>query len=248
MTTALEAVTATHPIINRAISAFMLDEATIERGKAFGIHPRAYYFGGRGGVLGDVDADVVTAAFGLWHPGMVRRFWEEAIGTSTAAALADDYAALLGAWGRDRLGDGDGLERLAELAERVAAAADPAGLALFAGWRALPLPDDPLARVAQLLMVLREHRGGLYIAAVLSQGLTPLETILTAGGADHARFHGWREELPEIDEDRCRAAREKAEQITDTLDTHPYETLPETDLDEFVTLIQRVKTSLRAAP
>ena len=39
----------------------------------------AWYMAGRGGVLGDVDADVVYAGFGFFGPDLIRKMWEAGI-------------------------------------------------------------------------------------------------------------------------------------------------------------------------
>ena len=52
------------------------------------------------------------------------------------------------------------MPELVALVERVVDSAEAAALPLFAGWRALPRPDDAAGRLGLLLNVLREHRGG----------------------------------------------------------------------------------------
>ena len=58
----------------------------------------------------------------------------------------------------------------AALVGRVSDAAPVAGAPLFAGWRALPEPDDPRALALHRLNGLRELRGALHGAAVLTVG------------------------------------------------------------------------------
>ncbi|WP_067835896.1 SCO6745 family protein [Nocardia lijiangensis] len=199
---------------------FMFSRETKEFGHSTGIDG---FFGpytrGRGGVLGDVDSDVVTAAFGFFPAHSIRKAWESV--PMPAAKAADGYLAACQDFGRRKLADFDQAERLAQLLEVVVAAADPAGLPLFAGWRALPLPADAPARVAQLAHVLRELRGGLHLLAVRASGLTPLQAVLISGspfndGPGQARRYGWPEPFEEITptiQDRW----QRAEALTDTL-------------------------------
>lgn len=178
--------------------AFMKSRLTRERGTELGVPGWAFYVAGRGGVLGDVDADIVSAAMVFFPTAWVREHWEMARAVLQPTEAAHEYAAACQRWGRDRLAEVKDLARLAELAERVVAAVQPAALPLFAGWRALPLPHDPPARVAQLAMVLREHRGNLHALAVIAHGMSPLEAHVTGPlGAANAEFFGWPPPYPD---------------------------------------------------
>ena len=64
---------ATAPAIHDLPSKFMLDGATYVRGAELGFEGMDFYAAGRGGVLGDVTADVVAAAFVFFEPGLVPR-------------------------------------------------------------------------------------------------------------------------------------------------------------------------------
>jgi len=99
-----------------------------------------------------------------------------------------------------------GAEQWAAIARRLTTEVDATGLALFAGWRAEALPEDLAGRVALLLHVLRELRGGVHIVAVVAVGLTPLEAVVSAGGVGDATRFGWSGPFPEAD-DRRRSGR-----------------------------------------
>lgn len=188
------------PTVGDLGARFMLHAETMEAGKEAG-YPNgfAYYMAGRGGVLGDVDADVVYAAFMFFNPAVVAKMWNAGIAVAGAGSAARSYAESCARWGRARLRDFDAAERLAELAGRVVDGADAAGLSLFAGWRAMPLPDDAPARAYQLIHVLRELRGSVHVAAVAAAGLTGLEAVLVGDGGSEAiaQLHGWPGESPE---------------------------------------------------
>lgn len=209
------------PFIGDLGAKFMLHPETAAAGEAGG-YPSgfAYYAAGRGGVLGDVDADVIHSAFMFFNPALVTKLWNAGVAVAGARAAADSYAAACAQWGRTRLADMDGAARLAELLGKVVNAADSAGLSLFAGWRAMPLPDDPAGRAYQLVHVTRELRGSMHVAATAAAGLTGLEAVLVGdeGGETMARFHGWPDAvLDQTEAPRLRAAWERAEADTSAL-------------------------------
>ena len=55
---------------------FMFSSQAKAFGKDNGLRGRQAYVLGRGSVLGDVDADVVTSAFGFWPADVVREAWD----------------------------------------------------------------------------------------------------------------------------------------------------------------------------
>ena len=79
--------------------------------------------------------------------------------------------------GLSHLDDAGPWNRLGELLGRVVHDAAVVGAPVFAGWRTLPEPEDAKARVAHHMNGLRELRGGLHGAAVLTVGLAPVEAV-----------------------------------------------------------------------
>lgn len=154
-------------------------------------------------MLGDVDADVVSAAFGFFEPGMIRAAWESV-----------------------------------DMPAEKAAAADPAGATLFAGWRALPQATDDPGRALQLIQVLRELRGGLHLIAVR---VTPFQAVLTGGsarnsGPDQAREFGWPEPYPEVVPEWQRRW-DAAEALTDELIAPAFAVLSQDEGHELTDLL-----------
>jgi len=202
-----------------------------------------YYVVGRGGVLGDVEAGVVSSAFGFFAPSLIRKMWEEGVEVEGARAAAARYGAACAQFGRTRMAGFAGANRVAELAERVVAGADDAGLALFAGWRAEPLPSDVEARAYFLLHVLRELRGSVHLVAVIASGLQPMHAVLATGGPSNASRFGWQPPFPEVVADH----KQMAEELTDRLLVHHYASaLSEEELAEFVALCQAAVTHFDA--
>nr|WP_256673825.1 hypothetical protein [Nocardia cyriacigeorgica] len=231
---------AVNPYIQQLGGGFMFSREAKEYAAETGVEE---FFGpytrGRGGVLGDTDADVVTAAFGFFPRHSIRKAWESV--PMPAAKAAERYARVCQEFGRRKLVGFEEAGRLAELLETVAAAADPAGIPLFAGWRAMPLPDDAPARVLQLTHVLRELRGGLHLIAVRASGLTPQQAVPISGspindGPNQARWYGWPEPFEEITDD-VRERWKQAEAVTDTLIDPAFAVLGEADTAELVTLL-----------
>lgn len=213
---ALDNVRSLSSPVNDLGGRWLLHPATMQAGAAAGYaNPFAWYVAGRGGVLGDVDADVVGAAFGFFSPDAVRAMWTEGVAVEGARACADRYTAACAQWGRDHLAGADGLDVLTELGRRWADSVSACGLSLFAGWRAQPEPSDAEGRAALCLHVLRELRGSVHICATTAAGLSPLDALLTdpSGGAARAAMFGWPEPHPDVS--HLADARRVADTATD---------------------------------
>ena len=233
--TPLETAVAMSGPIHDVGGAFMLARPTLKKGPALGF-PKgwSFYFSGRGGVLGDVVPDVIAAAFVFFPVAFVQQQWLLGRAVMEPAKAAEAYAEACRDWGREHLAGVDDLDRLVDLLRRVTAAADVAGAPLFAGWRAMPLPDDAPGAVAQLLQVLREHRGAMHAIAALAVGLEPLEAVIAAEGEAGAQFFNWPEPWPE--REPLLELHAEAEELTDELVAQPYEALSEEEREELVTL------------
>lgn len=241
-----ETAAAARDIVVEFGGAFMTSPEAKAAGKEYGYRGWQLYMTGRAGVLGDVPVEVVEAAVGFFDPGLVRFGWEGGRAVAPLHETVDRYVEVCRAWGRHRLGDLPEVERLGELLEAVGSSADAAGWPLFAGWRALPLPDDGPGRVAQLLQVLREHRGGAHLAAVRVCGLRPLEAVIAGEGPEEARFFGWRGDLPEITDD-VRARRAAAEEATNAQVAPAYAALDDNEQTELLRMLNELAAAARRA-
>lgn len=123
-------------------AAFGHEAAFSDAGRQLGLGRWSFYFGARAGVLGPVDAEVVTAVCGFFSPSLVRPAWESALAAASPAELVAEDVRLCIARARRHLGQLPGIDHLASLISRVVAAADASGRPLFAAWRALPDPAD----------------------------------------------------------------------------------------------------------
>lgn len=244
-TTAAAVVAATGLQVMTIGSTWMMDPATAERGAEVGLPGRTFWAVGRGGVLGDVDADVVAAAYGFIEPTMLRGFWEARPATMAPQEAALHYAGAAAAWGRRVLGSlGEAaLDELAALAASVAAGSLAGVGGLFAGWRAFDassVAGDPAGRATVALHVLREHRGCAHVSAVLAAGLTPIQSIMClpesrGGGVPRAERFGWPAPYPDVAQ--LASARAEAEAITDRIAAPAYEALSPAQRARFAELV-----------
>jgi len=229
-------VVAKDPIGNLG-GAWMSVPAEQEATAAAGLVDWQLYFLGRHGVMGDVDADVVTAAAYVFPAEYLRQEWRAARSKLTPAEGLERYVAVCHGWGRETLADFAAADRLSVLAAKVIDAADVAGLPLFAGWRAVPVPADSAARCAHLMQVLREHRGACHGVALVALGMKPLIAILcNQGGEQNAQEYGWQPPYPVVtaaDQER----RNRVEELTDDLVASAYAGLTVAERGEFVDLL-----------
>jgi len=198
---------------------WMLHPETMQPCRSAGYpHGFAYYVAGRGGVLGDVDADVISAAFGFFEPALVRKMWDAGVAVEGAANAAIRYGAACAQLGRARLAGFTDAPRLSALAAKVADGVDVNGLALFAGWRAQPRPTDAAGQAAFLMHVLRELRGSVHLLAVVATGLGARSAVFVSGGQELADRFGWAGPY----DDLANANKQSSEDLTDEILTRLY--------------------------
>lgn len=235
--TPAEAAEAVAAPVGTLAGLFMLDAATYAKGAELGFGGFDFYFTGRGGVMGDVDADVIVAVLAMFNPEVVRSQWEAGCSVMEPRAAAERFIECGHEWGRAHLPDDVDCGRLAELLEAVVASAPVTAVPLFAAWRAHPRPDDDKARALHLLNLLRELRFGLHAIAVTAEEIPPMEAVLVKGGVPNAQLFGWGEPFP--DAGRARDAWERAERRTTDLISPAFEALDEAERAELVDLVVR---------
>ena len=140
---------------------------------------------------------------------------------------------------------------------------------MYAALRAIPVPDDVVARLFHAASLLREHRGDGHIAALMIEGIGGLEAhVLLAldigmpaerfGRIHHlpaaqlaAVVDGMRDrDLIEADgwlSEQGRAVKQRVEALTDRLAAKPYERPQADELDELVGTLEPLATLLLAA-
>lgn len=198
--------------ISGLAAGFMLDGATYAKGAELGFSGMDFYAAGRAGVLGEFEAQQVSACFGFMEPGTVASWVEQATAVMPPADAAGAFMACAYDWADAHLGDDVDWARAAELLGRVADAAPEDGLPLFAAWRSAPEPTDrsDKARALHRFHVVRELRNEVHVAAVGDAGLAPVEAVLVKS-PQMAGIFGWTD-VPEVgDEHRAKHDRAEAE-------------------------------------
>jgi hypothetical protein len=231
------------------------------------------YFAGRAAPLGtSVPAEVVHALFYSFGPGEVARHipkvWTITTPEAAIAARQEGCTRAL----RRILGDlvaAPGLERTVELLTRAATSAPLEGRPMYAALRALPLPEEPVARLFHAASLLREHRGDGHVAALMAEGIGGLEAhvllaidlgmpattfgrihhlprALLAGLVDGMKARGLVE-----DESTFTAAgrrvKDRVEALTDELAAAPYDALTAAEVEELIAALEPIAAALLAA-
>lgn len=156
------------------------------------------YFAWRAAPLGAAGPELVAATFYSFSPAMVREhvpaIWDVAKPDDVLAARAEAVAAALSAI----LGDQD-VRVAADLARELAESTGTAARPLGAANAELPWPADPRLVLWQAATILRETRGDGHVAALLTHGLDPVESLVSfaaIGAAPVEVFasRGWTDE------------------------------------------------------
>jgi hypothetical protein len=230
------------------------------------------YFAGRSAPLGRVPAEVVHAAFYNFADGEVARHiphvWDTTTPEAAHAAREQGCVAAL----RRILGDvvgTPGLARAAELLAMASASAPTEGRVMYAGLRALPMPEEPVARLWHAANMLREHRGDGHIVALVAERIGGTEAHVLSAldmGVYPAESFGRIHHLPEASlaavmrglrerglldasghlTDAGRATKARIESLTDTLAAAPYDGLEPLELDELIATLEPISRALQA--
>src|SRR5690242_1843469 len=230
------------------------------------------YFAGRAAPLGLAPAEVVDALFYNFAPGEVARHIPKVWRTTTPeAAIAARQTGCVKALRRilgDRV-DTPAFARAAELWTKAATSAPFEGRPMYAALRAIPIPDDVVARFFHAGSLLREHRGDGHIAALMVEGVSGFEAhVLLAldmgmpaekfgrihhlpaahltAGLDAVRARGLMAEDGGFTE-AGRAVKQRVEDLTDDLAAKPYEALEAGELDELIAALEPLAPLLLAA-
>jgi hypothetical protein len=227
------------------------------------------YFTSRGSLMGQVEGTVVAAAFAVFNPAVVvpavAHGWKltdaATIGARRADGAVRQLCRILGE-------EPPGAARAVELLRRAVEPLRPEGKPLFAGARAQPVPDDPLAAAWRLGDCLREYRGDVHtitwvaagfdaveIGLLTEQywGLPPRSYIRTRAwsndelddGFEHLRSRGLLDEAGALTGEG-RTAREAVEAGTDQR-AAPIEVALGDDLDELCRILEPWGAAIREA-
>jgi hypothetical protein len=181
-----------------------------------GLRPgRMPYFAGRSAAMGQVGPEVVAATFYNFNPEVVARVIPRAWTLATpeqilAARLEGVDQALTRLLGEGEL-KSDQVVEAAELAREATAGCTTEGRPLYAAHAGLDWPEPPHLALWHAITLLREHRGDGHVAALLLNGLSGVEALVThvaTGGGftvDAAKLtRGWSDEQWAATEQRLR--------------------------------------------
>lgn len=212
-------------------AAYFFAPDTLRRGKEVGLDGFRFYFLGRGGVLGDVEAGVIRAAFGYFEPGLVDKIWTSAKAIMAPRDAARIYISCGHDFGRTRFADIDRLDGFVDAATTVIGAVEGTSLPLFEAVRCEPVPEDVPAAAMHQAMVLRELRGSVHLLANTACGL---ESRHAHGikRPEAFKMFGYEAEIRVTDDDRAKWLR--AEQLTDDILVPAYDSLTDEQAAAFV--------------
>lgn len=163
------------------------------------------YFTSRGSLMGQVQGNVVAAAFAVFNPAVVVPAVAHGWSITDAPTIFDardeggiaQLVRLLG----DRP---DGIDRARQLLERAVAVLRPEGRPLYAGLASQEIPDGAVGRVWRLGDMLREFRGDSHTAAWISAGFTACEIGVVSElywglpARSYSRTRGWTDDDYEV--------------------------------------------------
>ncbi|MFI5898396.1 MarR family transcriptional regulator [Actinoplanes sp. NPDC051513] len=230
------------------------------------------YFAGRAAPLGLASAEVVHAVFYNFADGEVARHipwvWAKTTPQEAIAVRERGSATAL----RQRIGelaDSPALARVAGLATRAALSAPTEGRVLYAGLRALDVPEEPVARLWHAATLLREHRGDGHNAALVAHGIggTEAHVLMALSLGMRAEEFDRIHHLPKAQlaavvdglrgrglvdaaggfADAGRATRQRIDALTDELAAPPYDVLSADELDELIAGLEPIAAAVHAA-
>lgn len=230
------------------------------------------YFAGRAAPLGLAPAEVVHAVFYNFADGEVARHIPWVWGKITpqeAIAVRERASATALRQRIGQLADSPDLARAADLATRAALSAPTEGRPLYAGLRALDVPEEPVAKLWHATTLLREHRGDGHNAALLAHGIGGTEahvllalslgmrpqefgrihhlpTPQLATVIDGLRHRGLVNDAGEFT-DTGRKTKEHIEALTDDLAAPAYNALTTDELDELITQLEPIAAAAQEA-
>lgn len=233
------------PIIKDTGWAFYFAPDTAARGAKLGLDPVQFYVMGRGGVLGDVEPAVVSAAFGYFNPSLVTHMWNTGRAIVSPRVAGSAFMECCIAHGETKLVDVAGLADFVAAGEKVMAATEVDGFALFAGTAAEPAATSVAGRAMQIVTVLREYRGSAHLAAVRAVGLVSKQAHYVTRPNDAAQFGWGADDAPTITEVE-REAMVEAEALTDRMVGSAYAALDEAERATFVSGLKAIQAALAA--
>ncbi|MBF4192290.1 hypothetical protein MHAEM_09616 [Mycolicibacterium phlei] len=256
-----------------SISYFVPD--FFERFGALGMTDRTPYFAVRSAPMGEVPAEVVAAVFYNFNPDLVAKSIPHAWTLASPQKVLETRAAMIEEVLPRVLGEeltrSPEFARAAAILRRVAESIPNGdGRALYAAHASLPWPESPHSQMWHAITLLREYRGDGHIAALIANGLSGLEALIShtvAGIGFSVSFaqylRGWSDEQWAAGLERLRerglvgsdgtlteagvALRERIEDLTDELGYAPWAVLSEDERSELTAVADAIRDAISAA-
>ncbi len=242
---------------------YFVPEAADEYAAGGLTEPRRGYFASRAAPMGAVAAEVVTATFYNFDPGLVTASISGVWDVVTPTQMVDARWRAVDRMLRARLLDDVDASERGRGVELIRVAADaacerPFGRPLFAGHASRDWPDDAHLQLWLAQTLLREYRGDGHIAAFVEADLDGCEARVLLGSScevpskalrvtrqrtdddwsaatERLQVRGWLDQDGELT-DAGRAGRASIEAMTDRLAAMPYAALGADRCDELRTL------------
>lgn len=244
VTSTAELVSIAAPIIGETGMAYYFTPETLAVGAGHGMDGLVWYIVGRGGPLGDVEGEVVAAAFGYFNPQTIAAAWTAGTAKLPAREAGREYLRCAAEFGRAKLAGIANIDALAGALGKVQAAADPQGLSLYAAHAAEPMVDDAPGRTMQLLSKLRELRGSAHLLSLRALGIEP-RTAHFAKRPEMYKMFGWDADNPPHVSDDTRASLAEAEALTSRIVTPAFAVLNDAERDTVASGLRAVRDTLQ---
>lgn len=158
-----------------------------------GFSGMASYFASRAAPLGQVTPATVTATFYNFNPATIDKAMDGLWAVASPEQVIETRFASADQALRTMLGEeveSSGMARAAELLRRAADAASTVGRPIAAANAALDWPDGAHLQLFHAITILREHRGDAHVAALVLEGVGPVETLVLDVVAGRAKMAG----------------------------------------------------------
>jgi hypothetical protein len=195
--------------------SFYFTPTTTQRAESLGLNVFEFYGLGRGGVLGDVDYDMVFEAFTFFSPSAMDMLWTQSCTKADPMETARQHLHAAYAFADETFGaiPVAVLEGFAHTAFKVANAAPTGRHALFDGYKKFPVPSSPVHAAFLGAILMRELRGGVHIDAVREAGITAAQAAYLQDPFIF-KLHGYGEDdVPRVTPE-LEAKKQRAEALT----------------------------------
>ncbi len=199
--------------------SYYFDPGTAAAAKEINLNVFEFYGVGRGGVLGDVDSATVAEAFWFFHQNAIDGLWTAGTAKGEPVTVASSHIDAAYAFADRTFGglDDATVRDFAQAARKVIDAVPGGKYALFDGYRAFPVPANPLHAAYLATILLRELRGGVHIDATREFGIAANEACYL-NNTTIFKLHGYGDDdAPEVSDDLTARMRQAEELTTTTM-------------------------------